>query len=174
METKILYEIEAVIFTKSELTECQRAVFKKYKNVETFSRELFKRSEYSDDIRKLKDGELCLIGKKRVNGARTKVDILVEKLCEYWGIDYLMLLRKRRFREIVEKRQVLQYVVKKAVEKCLIPFMTLEQIGELTNSDHSTIVHSVRVVENRLETDKLFPYEMNEIWNYIMELYGKL
>ena len=174
METKKIIEIEAVILKKDELKVAQDSIYKRYESVETFNRELFQKSEYAKLLRGINENEVVLLGKLKINGSvRYEMHQVIKRLCDRWGIEFDELLKRCRFRHYVEKRQLIHYILKRCSDKQIIPFMPLVEIGKLTLRDHATVIHSIKVIENRLKFDKYFPEEFEKLLIDI-ELYGKL
>ena len=73
---------------------------------------------------------------------------LIEIVCKKTGIDIKDLKGKSRKREIVEARQLAFYILKKNTR---LPFAV---IGGMLNRDHTTVIHSIKVVTALKETDK--------------------
>jgi len=63
----------------------------------------------------------------------SRVDLTIEQL-----------LSKSRRRELVEKRMVLAYILRKSLG------MTYYDIGDAINKNHASIIHSVKTIENFL------------------------
>jgi len=74
---------------------------------------------------------------------------------EYFGVSIEEIKGTSRKREIVKARQIAMYLAKEHTDE------TLERIGlEVANKDHSTVIHSINVVNNSIscEDDYLFPH----------------
>ncbi len=75
----------------------------------------------------------------------------IEKLiCSHYSQDIEMLRTVKRQREYVECRQVIMFFLKN------FSGMSLMQIGRRFNRDHTTVIHSVQEVYNRIETNDHF------------------
>jgi len=74
-----------------------------------------------------------------------------EAVAREWGIPIDALSSKRRTKEITVPRQVAMYLIKELLD------LPLVRIGELFGGrDHSTVIHSLRVVEARMTEDPGF------------------
>ena len=90
---------------------------------------------------------------------RTYTDeAIVEELCKTLDTSRKVLQTSRRYREIVNKRQAIMYVLRKRFG------WTHSYIGKQFKKDHSTTTHSVYVVSDLLEIkDKLFVDMVNKL-----------
>jgi chromosomal replication initiator protein len=87
------------------------------------------------------------------------------------GISVEQIKSRTRKREIIELRQMAQYLVKKHHR------FSLKTIGKATGGyDHSTVIHSIRLVDEMLEThnksfrvvERIKPYrfeQVNDAWD---------
>lgn len=65
---------------------------------------------------------------------------------------------KTRKREVLEVRQLAHYVCRKHTK------LSLEHIGySIGEKDHATVINSIEVVQNLLDTDKIFRSKYDEI-----------
>ncbi len=77
------------------------------------------------------------------------IDYIQKYVANYYNIDVALLKSKTRKQEIVQPRQVAMYFSK------LYTTHSLATIGDyFGGKDHSTVIHSVRTVENLIQTDK--------------------
>jgi len=91
-------------------------------------------------------------------------DKILQIVSEYYGINKNDILQRTRKVHIVEKRQMLHYVLREQY--------SFERIAFLTGYDHSTIIHSVKTIENYFETDKRVKQDYLNIIG-LMDLYNK-
>ena len=88
------------------------------------------------------------------------------------GVSVIDMKLKTRKREPVAARQMAQYLIRKAY-----PSIALTTIGEFFNRDHSTVLHSIDVVEDMIFTkDPMFQWLAN--WKELKpaptdEVYGE-
>lgn len=76
------------------------------------------------------------------------------------GITFEALIGPRRFGQLAEARQVAMYVARKMTDK------SYPQLGRsFGNRDHTTIMHGVKLIGRRLQTDT----DMQEAVNNIMD-----
>lgn len=86
------------------------------------------------------------------------IDDIVETVCRHYNVTAEALSSKSRRRELVTARQVTMYLAQKHTK------MPATRIGKLTaNRDHSTVTHSCKTIEQRLQTDNNFKKELAAI-----------
>ena len=77
------------------------------------------------------------------------IEYIQKVVCDYFAITIDKINANTRKREIVQARQFCMYFAKKYTK------MPLSTIGKFCgDKDHATVLHSCRVIENLLETDK--------------------
>jgi len=86
-------------------------------------------------------------------------------ICEHYGINISKLNEYNRMRTVVEPRQLYHYFSRKYTN------CSLQEIG--SPFDHATVLNSVKVVNNRLETEKPFNKLVETIQIQIENLYFK-
>lgn len=87
--------------------------------------------------------------KDMVNESHTQISIesIQNFVCEYFGIDTNKVREKTRKQEIVEARQIAMYLSKKFTKS------SLKTIGlHFGGRDHSTVIHAISTVEERIST----------------------
>jgi len=88
-----------------------------------------------------------------------RIKPIVEFVSEWYGITSRQLVAKTRKREILEPRQIAIWLAVKYTR------MSKVAIGaNIGGKDHATVLHSERVVDNLLETDKLYSKRFNEMY----------
>jgi chromosomal replication initiator protein len=71
-----------------------------------------------------------------------------QMVAEEWGVEVEGLVSKRRTKDLTVPRQVAMYLIKELLD------LPLVEIGAAFGGrDHSTVIHSIRKVEESLETD---------------------
>lgn len=86
------------------------------------------------------------------------IDFIIKKVCEYKRINKRELFLDSRKREIVEARQLAMHFSKEYTRA------TFETIGKkIGDKDHSTVSHSLNVVQNLAETNKQFAKQLREL-----------
>jgi chromosomal replication initiator protein len=79
-----------------------------------------------------------------------------ETVAELWGVRSEQLESKRRTKNLTVPRQVAMFLIKELLD------LPLVQIGELFGGrDHSTVIHSIRKVEETMESDPEFAAEVD-------------
>jgi chromosomal replication initiation ATPase DnaA len=77
----------------------------------------------------------------------------VQEIC---NVEYEEIISNRRFKPLRESRQLVHYFLKKYTN------MTVQAIGDSTRNDHTTVLHSVRVVESDL-SDRIYRLNFENI-----------
>ncbi len=86
------------------------------------------------------------------------VEFIQELVGEHFGVEVKKLQSKSRKRTIVIARQLSMYLAKKLTDK------SLKYIGKnFGGRDHSTVIYSVRSVQDLMETDKVFKETVEEL-----------
>ena len=96
----------------------------------------------------------------KVDNHPLTVDDILEKVCNHYGISQQNVFSKSRKRNYVQVRQVSMYLASKYTR------MPAGRIGQLIgNRDHSTVIHSCNIIEQRLKVDQAFQAEIASIEN---------
>lgn len=79
--------------------------------------------------------------------SQLSIEAIQNYVCDYFGIDTNKVREKTRKQEIVEARQMAMYLSKKFTKS------SLKTIGlQFGGRDHSTVIHAISTIEERLET----------------------
>lgn len=171
MQAKEIERTDLMILDKEEFHEMleEGSWFSPYKSIVTYDQLTAPRSDYADSIRRLSKNEIAVICHYRLNGKpETKFYILVEKLCGYWGLEFETLKKHTRLRKLVEKRQILQYLLWKCSFEGIIERLSLAEIGYKTGMfDHCTVKHSIKNVCALYEIDKNYKKEFDLILSFL-------
>jgi len=85
-------------------------------------------------------------------------DRIRETVAKQWNVTPEALVSKRRTRDLTVPRQVAMYLIRELAD------LPLTQIGELFGGrDHSTVIHSIRVVENRIHNEPEFQDRVQQL-----------
>ncbi len=87
--------------------------------------------------------------KDMIQESQTTISIeqIQEYVCDYFGIDTNKVREKTRKQEIVEARQIAMYLAKQFTDS------SLKTIGlHFGGRDHSTVIHAISTVEERMQT----------------------
>ena len=146
-------------FICSEITTSIRELVGAINRVVSFSRIYNKVPNLSEVKVVLKD--LLNIGENKVT-----IDLIQSTVCKFFKISKNEMLSSRRSRYLVRPRQAAIYLAKILTSK------SLPEIGrEFSNRDHTTIIHSVKTIENLKEKDSEMCNNINNLKNKI--LYNK-
>jgi len=99
-----------------------------------------------------------------IKSSHTQISIeaIQNYVCEYFDIDTNKVREKTRKQEIVEARQIAMYLSKKFTKS------SLKTIGlQFGGRDHSTVIHAISTIEERLSTSPKHKRILNELENKI-------
>jgi len=86
------------------------------------------------------------------------IESIQDHVCEYFDIDTNKVREKTRKQEIVEARQLAMYLAKKFTKS------SLKTIGlHFGGRDHSTVIHAISTVENRLNTSPKYSRILDDL-----------
>ena len=92
-----------------------------------------------------------VLGRHREEGPVLSPERIREMVARRWRVRAEALSSKRRTKDLTVPRQVAMYLIKQTLDTSLV------RIGELFGGrDHSTVIHSIRKVEARMEQDPVF------------------
>ncbi len=81
------------------------------------------------------------------SNSQISIEFIQNYVCDYFGIDTNKVREKTRKQEIVEARQIAMFLAKKYTKS------SLKTIGlQFGGRDHSTVIHAISTVEERLST----------------------
>jgi chromosomal replication initiator protein len=84
--------------------------------------------------------------------------VIIQHICKYYNIDEETLRGKNQSHGVANARQIAMYLIRDMVK---IP---LTEIGrEFGGKDHTTVLHSLKKVQQQLRTDPAFKETINEI-----------
>ncbi len=90
------------------------------------------------------------------------VDLILERVCEYFKVTQDEIFTKSRKQNIVQVRQIAMYLTQKHTN------LSSARIGALIgNRNHATVLHSCKLVQDRLHVDKAFKAKVEEIENLL-------
>ncbi len=116
---------------------------------------------YSTTFNKEIDLELVqeIIGKYSKNEEKSiTIEEIIQKVCDYYGVDVDSIQTKSRKHEIVLARQVSMYLAKKHLD------YSTSKIGMYVGKrDHATVLHAFSVVRDQMDVDRSFKADMENI-----------
>ena len=74
-------------------------------------------------------------------------EFIIGKVADFYGISSEEVIGKDKTKDVANARQISTYLIRKLTGQ------TLEQIGEVMGRDHTTVLHSIRKVEENLQND---------------------
>lgn len=86
------------------------------------------------------------------------IDYIQKIVCDYFNMPVDSLHSKTRKREVVQARQIAMFFSKNLTKSSLASIGS--QIG---HKDHATVLHACKTVNNLMDTDKQFKYDIEEI-----------
>jgi len=124
--------------------------------------------------RKIETGEnLCIV--KNTEKKDIIRDKIITLLCNYYQMSLVDLTESRRFRPLVEKRQYFCWVFRQLKKDNSELYdnnhlFSLYEIGDILNYDHATVIHSVKAINNLMETDKAKRLEYTKLKEEIFNI----
>lgn len=92
------------------------------------------------------------------SNSQLSIESIQTYVCDYFGIDTNKVREKTRKQEIVEARQIAMYLSKKLTKS------SLKTIGlQFGGRDHSTVIHAITTVEQRMDTNARFKRTLRDI-----------
>ena len=86
------------------------------------------------------------------------IELIQEKVCDYYNMDVKLLQAKTRKREIVQARQISMYLAKKYTDS------SLARIGSvLGKKDQATVLHACKTISDLMAIDKTIKSNVDEI-----------
>ncbi len=86
-----------------------------------------------------------------------KIGRIISMVSQHTGISEEEIKGKKRTKEIAMARHICIYMLRTQTE------LSFPSIGKIFGRDHSTIMYSIDLIQNRIEDDSAFAREMNEL-----------
>jgi chromosomal replication initiator protein len=94
----------------------------------------------------------------KVDNQALTMDDIIRVICTHYDVTEQQIKGRLRKREIVLPRQVIMYLADKHIR------MPASRIGRcMGGRDHSTVIHSLRLITDKIEQDKDFCNEIQAI-----------
>ncbi|MEM8799781.1 MAG: chromosomal replication initiator protein DnaA [Pseudomonadota bacterium] len=94
----------------------------------------------------------------RAHDRRVTIDEILRKVSAHYGLRLSDLLSPRRARSVSQPRQVAMYLAKRLTTR------SLPEIGrKFGNRDHTTIMHGIKKITERLETDSALEQDIRTL-----------
>lgn len=138
-EKQVQLSQEVIQYLAENVTENIRKLEGVLSQVITYS--IFQKKEVTlNDVQKI-------LGKREKNVVKKlSPDLILNTVCEYYGVKIKEVKGKSRKAKFVLPRQIIMYFLKKQLNVPLI------QIGDyIGNRDHTTVMHAVEKIENLVE-----------------------
>ena len=153
-QMKISKEIQDFIST--EITASIRELVGAVNRIVSFSR-------IYNKIPNLAETKIVLKDLLNFSENKVTIDLIQTIVCKYFKISKNEMLSSRRSRYLVRPRQTAIYLTKVLTSK------SLPEIGrEFSNRDHTTIIHSVKMIEKLKEKDTEMVDNINKLKNQIL------
>jgi len=91
------------------------------------------------------------------NEQKFTLERIIEFACDHFGVAKKLMLGKGRSKEVALARQVGMFIAKNHTS------FSLKSIGLEFNRDHSTVVHAVKSITEKIDNDSEFAAEINSI-----------
>ena len=96
--------------------------------------------------------------------SRFDADGVRELVARHWDVKPEALASKRRTRDLMVPRQVAMYLIRELLD---VPLVRIGQV--FGGRDHSTVIHSIRKVEERMQAEPEFQAEIDSLRTDITE-----
>jgi len=108
---------------------------------------------------------LGMLGRARDEGPVLAPERIQELVARRWRVRPEALASKRRTKDVTVPRQVAMFLIKEALGTSLV------QIGQFFGGrDHSTVIHSIRKVEEEMARDPEFRRQVDEVREEVQSL----
>ena len=95
---------------------------------------------------------------KKSNEYIPSADVITEYICKYYNVDASVLYSPSRSRDVVNARNIAMYLIRRMTN------LSLVDIGKkFGGRDHSTVLHSLENVEQKMRSDPAFAEVVKEI-----------
>ena len=95
---------------------------------------------------------------KKSNEYIPSAEVITEYICKYYNVDASVLYSPSRSREVVNARNIAMYLIRRMTN------LSLVDIGKTFGGrDHSTVLHSLENVEQKMRSDPAFAEVVKEI-----------
>ena len=153
-QIKVSKEIQD--FISNEITASVRELVGAINRVVSFSR-------IYNKVPNLAETKVVLKDLLNVSENKVTIDLIQTVVCKFFKISKNEMLSSRRSRYLVRPRQTAIYLTKILTSK------SLPEIGrEFSNRDHTTIIHSVKMIEKIKEKDQEMVDNINKLKNQIL------
>ena len=120
-------------------------------------------SRIYEKIPKLSEIKVVLKDLLNLSENKVTIDLIQTVVCKFFKISKNEMLSSRRSRYLVRPRQIAIFLTKILTSK------SLPEIGrEFSNRDHTTIIHSVKTIENIKEKDPEMVENINKLKSQIL------
>ena len=135
------------------------------------------------DVRKIESALIAIRARARLNGGHVDMDLVREVVASVVGVNQILtvemiselvsgqfkvsvkeLQSKSRKKAIATPRQIAMYLARKYTEESLV------DIGKTFNRDHSTVLHSIKVVSTKLVRDTSVNAQLEILSNKVKQL----
>ncbi len=135
------------------------------------------------DVRKIESALIAVRAKARLAGGQVDMDLVREVVASVVGVNQMLtaamicelvsgqfnvsvkeLQSKSRKKVITTPRQIAMYLARKYTEESLV------DIGKIFNRDHSTVLHSIKVVSDKLVRDGSVNAQLEILSNKVKQL----
>ena len=103
---------------------------------------------------------------KRKKATNENCENLIRLVFNHFNIPFELSKTKSRKREIIIARQFAMYFLRQEFHK-----LSLQKIGDYFEKDHSTVVYSIKQINDLVEYDFEIKQHHNNIMKRIIELY---
>ena len=84
-------------------------------------------------------------------------ELITEKVLEKYGVDKGEFFSSTRVGKVVKARHVVAYIIRKELN------ISYEKIGDYLRRDHSSCMHSVKIISKQISKDSSLEIEITEL-----------
>ena len=156
---QITISVETQEYISKEITNSIRELVGAVNRIISFSR-------IYNKVPKISEIRVILKDLLNINENKVTIDLIQTIVCKFFKISKNEMLSSRRSRYLVRPRQTAIYLTKILTSK------SLPEIGrEFANRDHTTVIHSIKTIENLKKNDNELCNSIDNLKNQI--LYNK-
>ena len=104
---------------------------------------------------------LQVVAESHYSPSRTDTELIKDTVAGYYGINKADLSSKSRLRRHAHPRRIAMFMLRKETD------MTLLDIGEEFERDHTTVIYGIRVIQDEIRRNPSTTSQLNEIKNRI-------
>jgi len=102
-----------------------------------------------------------LLGRLKISRKKLSKESILAAVCKDFEMDLEEITARGRAAQYLEPRHITCYLLREYAR------MHFKEIGDLFNRDHTTIIHAVRAVKDRMDTEPDYKARVQRLINKI-------